>query len=216
MNFTRQHPSPRYMQLMGMYQTMHMHGESPTKSAAATFPGHSLPAHAGRIKVLVDHFGAKSLLDYGAGKGTQYQPMQIDIDDGQHFNSIPQFWGTGIRCYDPGYAPFSTYPDHAYDAVISTDVLEHCPEEDVAWIINDMFALARQFVYANIACYPAKKHLPNGENAHITIKSPEWWEKFFVDASQRHGDRPYMVLVEQKEGTEKFASMFASPVLLAA
>ena len=26
-----------------------------------------------------------------------------------------------------------------------------------------------------MACYPAVATLPNGENAHITVQTPEWW-----------------------------------------
>jgi hypothetical protein len=26
-----------------------------------------------------------------------------------------------------------------------------------------------------IACYPAKKHLPDGRNAHLIVQPPEWW-----------------------------------------
>ena len=28
----------------------------------------------------------------------------------------------------------------------------------------------------NIACYPAAAMLPNGENAHITVRDPLWWK----------------------------------------
>ena len=35
---------------------------------------------------------------------------------------------------------------------------------------------AGRFVFATIALYPAGKTLPNGENAHCTIRPPEWWK----------------------------------------
>jgi hypothetical protein len=28
----------------------------------------------------------------------------------------------------------------------------------------------------NIACYPANALLPNGENAHITVRDKNWWK----------------------------------------
>jgi hypothetical protein len=34
---------------------------------------------------------------------------------------------------------------------------------------------AKLFVFATVAMYPAGKTLPNGENAHCTIKPPDWW-----------------------------------------
>jgi hypothetical protein len=63
--------------------------------------------------------------------------------------------------------------------VISTDVLEHCPEDDLPWIVAEMFAFAERFLYATVACFPAKKRLPSGENAHCTIRPPAWWEDLF-------------------------------------
>ena len=31
-------------------------------------------------------------------------------------------------------------------------------------------------VILNIACYPANALLPNGENAHITVRDSFWWK----------------------------------------
>ena len=31
-------------------------------------------------------------------------------------------------------------------------------------------------MFANVACYPARKRLPTGENAHCTIRPPGWSE----------------------------------------
>jgi hypothetical protein len=68
--------------------------------------------------------------------------------------------------------------------VICTDVLEHCPEEDIPWILDELFAYARKFVYANVACFPARKRLPSGGNAHCTIKPVKWWEAEIVRAAR--------------------------------
>lgn len=186
MTFSRTNPSPRYTSLVSMYREMHFEGEKflgipPEK----TFPGQSLPPHAYRIKILIDKYGASTLLDYGCGKGMQYQPMKIDLKEGKTFHSIPEFWGTSITLYDPAYTPHSTLPQGAFDAVISTDVLEHCPEDDVDWIVDEIFTYARKFVYANVACYPASKRLPNGENAHTTIKPLEFWQSAFQNTAKK-------------------------------
>ncbi|MDZ7826030.1 MAG: hypothetical protein U5R48_08495 [Gammaproteobacteria bacterium] len=60
--------------------------------------------------------------------------------------------------------------------MISTDVLEHIPEEDIGWVLDDLFGHAGKFVYVVAACYPAKKIMPDGTNAHCTLQSPTWWE----------------------------------------
>lgn len=177
--YTRAAPSPRYRRLVEQYQLMHLHGETHLGiPAEQTFPGESLPKEAIRIKRLIKQSGAKTILDYGAGKGRQYLPLRmVDPEEGIDYPDIKSFWGVDeIRCYDPGYAPFTQLPSGKYHGVICTDVLEHCPEEDIAWIVDELFRFAEKFVYANVACFPARKRLPSGGNAHCTIKPVKWWE----------------------------------------
>ena len=178
--FSRAAPSPRYRRLIEQYQFMHLHGETHLGiPPERTFPGQSLPKEAPHIKRLIRQTGARTLLDYGCGKGQQYWPMRVtDVDEGIDYPDIKSYWGvTDVRCYDPAYSPFTQLPTDTFDGVICTDVLEHCPEEDIPWIVAELFAYARKFVYANIACFPAKKRLPSGGNAHCTIKPAKWWEE---------------------------------------
>jgi hypothetical protein len=178
--FSRAAPSPRYRRLVEQYQLMHLHGETHLGiPPEETFPGHSLPKEAQSIKRLIKLTGARTILDYGAGKGRQYWPLRIkDDEEGIEYADIRSFWGVSdIRCYDPAYAPFTELPSGRFDGVICTDVLEHCPEEDIPWILDELFAFADKFVYANIACFPARKRLPSGGNAHCTIKPVRWWEE---------------------------------------
>jgi len=187
MNYSRSNPSQRYRDLMAQYRVMHGEGERflgiPPEQ---TFSGISLLPHLQDIKRLILQTGAGSILDYGSGKGTQYLPQNIR-QDGRQWDSVQDYWDVDyVHCYDPCYKPFSDLPAGKHDGVISTDVLEHCPEDDVPWILEEMFSYARKFVFATIACYPARKRLPSGENAHCTIKPLEWWGELFGTVSARH------------------------------
>jgi hypothetical protein len=178
--YTRVAPSPRYRRLVEQYQLMHLHGETHLGiPPEQTFPGRSLPKEAPRIKRLIKLTGARTILDYGAGKGQQYLPLRITDDEERiDYPDIRSFWGVDdIRCYDPAYQPFTQLPTGKFDGVVCTDVLEHCPEEDIPWILDELFAFAEKFVYANVACFPAQKRLPSGGNAHCTIKPVRWWEE---------------------------------------
>jgi hypothetical protein len=185
MQFSRSNPSPRYRALQVMYAQLHERGDPHLGLAAEhTFSGMSLMSQLGRVKALVERTGATTLLDYGSGKATQYGPQTIQAPDGTVYECVADYWDVAVvHCYDPCYPPYSTLPQGRFDAVVSTDVLEHCPEEDVPWIIGEIFDYAQLFVYANVACYPAKKQLPNGENAHCTIKPLAWWEEIFHSAA---------------------------------
>jgi hypothetical protein len=178
--YSRAAPSPRYRRLVEQYQLLHEHGETHLGiPPEQTFAGQSLPAQAPRIKRLIRRTESQSILDYGSGKGDQYGLRRIvDAEDRTDHPDIRSYWGVKeIRCYDPGYSPFCELPTGTFDGVICTDVLEHCPEDDIAWILDELFAFARKFVYANIACFPARKRLPSGGNAHCTIKPAKWWEQ---------------------------------------
>jgi hypothetical protein len=179
MAYSRATPSPRYIALLEQYRILHVEGD-PTGGVAAgkMFPGQSLFMHARSIKRLIQETGAQNILDYGSGKGLQYSARPYKAPDGSDHESIQEYWDVDfIQCYDPCYEPFSVLPAQRFDGVISTDVLEHCPEDDIPWILEEMFGLAKRFLFANVACYAAQKHLPNGENAHATIKPPTWWKE---------------------------------------
>ena len=185
MTYTRSNPSPRYIELQRLYRTMHEQGEaflgiSPEK----TFPGKSLLPQVGRIKRLIDLTKARTILDYGSGKGLQYEPRSVKDEAGGEWPGIVDYWDIDeVVCYDPCYAPYGKLPTGEFDGVISTDVLEHCPEEDIPWIVEEIFGYAARFVFANVACYPARKRLPTGENAHCTIKPLAWWHALFETAA---------------------------------
>ena len=202
MPYSRANPSPRYTELMGLYRTMHRtgdvaHGIPPEN----TFAGISLPRQAHRIRALIARSGARTLLDYGCGKGTQYRPAPIAQQGVVRWNSIQEYWGVeAIRCYDPGYEPFSELPQGHFCGVICTDVLEHCPEDDLGWIIEGLFGYAQKFVFANVACFPAKKTLPNGENAHCTIRPGSFWKALFEASSARHPGVLWEVWIEENRG----------------
>ena len=196
--YTRTSPSPRYQALLEQYRLMHTEGERfhhiPPEQ---TFAGQSLPRHTATIKALVDRHRARTLLDYGSGKGLQYEACRIKAADGTEFASIPAYWGVqAVTCYDPGYGPYSRLPQGRWDGVISTDVLEHYPEDDLPWIAGEIFSLAEKFVFANVACYPAKKRLANGENAHCTVRPRAWWEQLLKRVSSRFPDVRYYFLLD--------------------
>jgi hypothetical protein len=186
MNYSRQNPSQRYQQLLAMYRQMHLLGDT-RASARETFDGRSLAPQAPRIKRLIERSSARRILDYGSGKGVQYDPAPFAVKDEGQWDGVLDYWEVDeVVCFDPAYPPYSRLPEGRFDGVIATDVLEHCPEEDVDWIVAEMFAYATRFVYATIACYPATKRLPNGENAHCTIRAPEWWEARFRQQASAH------------------------------
>lgn len=179
--YTKDNPSQKYLENLAMYKQMHLEGEkSMNLLPENTFDGKSLFPQLDKIKQLCLLTHSKTLLDYGSGKGLLWrEDTKLEFPDGKVLTSQEFLNIDVVTCYDPAYAPFSIYPDMHYDGVICTDVLEHISEADIDWFIGELFNLSEKFVFANIACYPAMKTLPNGENAHCTIKEAQWWVDIF-------------------------------------
>ncbi len=184
--FTAEQPSAGYLHLLELYKVMHEEGSPDTgRPPEKVFSGKSLRDHIAPIADMIRHADGKTVLDYGAGKGLFYKPYP-DEPDGSRIRALPDWGQTRVTCYDPGYEPFSAPPEGKFDGVISTDVLEHIPEEDIPWVLDGIFGHAGSFVYVVAACYPAKKILPDGQNAHCTIQPPEWWREQLERAAARN------------------------------
>jgi hypothetical protein len=185
-----------------MYRQMHRKGIPEQQiSADELYDGKSLLPHLPTIKKLVAMTGATSLLDYGAGKGLLYRRNGITLPSGERISTVRGYLGVKrIACYDPGVEEHCELPARQFDGVISTDVLEHCPEDDIPWIIEELFSKARKFVFANIACYPAAKKLPSGENAHCTIRPAEWWGEVIKPIASRFPKMLYQFEISKSYG----------------
>lgn len=208
--YTRENPSPEYREMVEMYSTLHREGaeterrKDAKRSAAQTFSGKMLIENAPSIGDLIARTDCGSLLDYGSGKGEAYQQKDIELAEDEATPSLKEYWNLdNIRCYDPGYEPFSQLPSDRFDGVICIDVLEHITEPDLPWVLDEIFGYARKFVFANIACYPAKKQLPNGKNAHCTVRSPEWWSGLIHAVSMRHTGVSYQFRLSTRTGPRK-------------
>ena len=163
-------------------------------AAEATDPGVNLMPNLGRIHRLIQETRAATILDYGSGKGRQYEPQRIALPGAGEWDGILDFWDVDeVRCYDPCYEPYSRLTEEKFDGVVWTDVLEHCPEQDMRWIVNEIFSFATRFAYAAVACYPAKSRLPNGENAHCTVHPPQWWRALFEEIAADHPGVRWMI-----------------------
>lgn len=214
MAWDRARPSPRYRELLTLYCQLHDEGETRLGlPAEETFAGQSLTPHLAPIRALVRAQGARTLLDYGSGKGVLHRARPLKLPGGEEAESLAAWWGLERTvCYDPAYPPHAARPNETFDLVVCTDVLEHCPEEDLGWILGEIFGFARHAVYLCIACYPARKTLPNGENAHVTVRPPEWWQaRLEAAAARRPGVAWQAVFDVPVEGRVRSLSMAGEP-----
>lgn len=140
------------------------------------------------ISQLIKDFNATSLLDFGCGKGYQYTREKIHL---KHFNNILP------ALYDPAVKEYSKMPDNKFDGVICCDVMEHVPEEAVNEVLQQIYSKANKFVFIAASNIPAYAVLPNGENAHVTLKSCDWW----INKIKPFSDIPTKFVIR---GTDRF------------
>jgi hypothetical protein len=105
---------------------------------------------------------------------------------------MKEYWNiSDIGLYDPVVKSYKLLPHKTFDLIISTYMLEPCPEYDLGWIVSEIFSLSEIFVFCTVALYPAQKKLPDDRNAHITLKTAGWWVDLFKENSKEH-NRQYI------------------------
>ena len=194
-SYAEHNPSPRFHELIAAYRQLHEQG-SPEQgiAPASMFPGQSLGEHLVKLLEVREQHGVVTMLDYGCGKAMLYQPVNDLRLGNRKARCVQELLGVDVTLFDPGFRPYSEKPGGRFDLVVCTDVLEHCAEADLPWIIDELFGYARKYVFANVACYPARKVLPNGENAHCTVRDTPWWADLFRGIASNHPGVEYQVV----------------------
>ena len=163
--------SPKGQKLVALYETMAIDGYDRTDGtrvvdAFKDFESRRLRNH---LKIGITEYQVKSVLDYGSG-GSDWHANGFD-EIGQ---SAKDFYGLDV-CLR--YEPARGIDERKkVDCVLCFDVLEHIFIADLEAVVVDIFSHATKLVIINVACYPAAAVLPNGENAHVTVRPPHYWK----------------------------------------
>ena len=113
----------------------------------------------------------KSVLDFGCGKGGTMQWLQ---------GLFPELTVTG---WDTGTEKYRKRPrDVQFDGIYSIDCFEHIELTDIPDVIENLRRIShRKTQWCHIIdLTPAKKTLPDGRNAHVTLQSPQEWVELFA------------------------------------
>jgi len=162
--------SSKGQRLVDMYTQMAENGYSTNLGTEVTDAYNSFELRKIRdlIKDKFKQHDVKTVLDYGCG-GSDWSAPGF-----QNNQSALDFFGLEkVLRYEPAR---KIDERNLVDCVVSFDVLEHIFVSDVPNVLRDIFANAKKLVVLNVACYNANALLPNGENAHITVRNPYWWK----------------------------------------
>ena len=139
-------PSPAYAQ--GLAEATAHHARS------KTYSGKFLRPHKPFLLSLIAEHGITSALDYGCGKGAQYD--WIDPDDGQ---TLERAFGFEVTKFDPAFPPFAAEPEGVFDLVLCTHTLGSIPIADQDWVFDRLFGFATKVVYVAEKLGPGKKQV---------------------------------------------------------
>ena len=144
------------------------------------------------IRVLMDRYSARTVLDYGCGKGEQYStmncysfPFVTPVVRTEPMTFQTRINAESVYKYDPCVPEFDQEPvGQKFDAVICTQVLGSIPDADIPWIKHKFMNYATKFVFIGLHSNPGKTkkriYDPAYLNPHRTV---EWYQEQFSDWS---------------------------------
>lgn len=145
-----------------------------------TYSGMFLRPHAWYIAELIKRLRIKSILDYGCGKGRQYEWVSHDDATGVPKGmTIEQFWATPVYKFDPCYEPFAKPPagDGRFDLVICTHVLGSIPTDHLPTFKWEVYRHADKAVYIAEKLGPVGKKVFSNTDAFPRGWSRGDWER---------------------------------------
>lgn len=153
---------------------------------STTVYGTAAAQWAEMVASIIEQMEVSDLLDYGCGSRLT---LLKTLKSPRKFR---------YQAYDPGV------PEYAGEAqpsemVACIDVLEHI-EPSCLWdVLGDLRRVTKTVGFFTIHCGPAAKHLPDGRNAHLIQKPPEWWleriqSTFTLQTFQRTPEGCYVIV----------------------
>ena len=116
-----------------------------------SWAGYDVVKYQMKIKDLVVRYNAKTILDYGCGKGLQYkEPLPYAGED--NWQTFNEYLGVTVYKYDPCVPEHSTLPPVGtkFDGVICTQVLNSIPDDDMPWVRDLLEGYATKFCFVGL------------------------------------------------------------------
>lgn len=187
--FNSQKPSKKFLALEEYYQSLHS-GQVSSENKNKIYNGKATMVFAKIIKKIIEKNEIKTLLDYGSGKGDRY--FNKSNFGNEDYPPLENYWHIKPTLYDPG-VPHPKPINQKFDIVVSIDVLEHIPLEDLNWVISEIFNFSKKIIFLNVACYPAERTFPDGTNLHVSLFHPMWWYGFVTSIAANHKKKCFLI-----------------------
>lgn len=161
--FTATRPSAQYAKLVERLQAAGTgsHGKPATQPPTA-------------LRELATKSEAKTILEYGFGTKNN----GADFEDA----------GIAVTRFDRAVASPAEQPSGRFDGVVCGEGLDFVPDEDVPWVVGELFRFARRFVYAAVSDCALTKTLADGARLESRPRARAWWQEHFGAIAAHHPD----------------------------
>ncbi len=173
--FTSARPSAQYKKLLAQLQA----APTPTRRPGEQGDHVERPLPM-ELRDLAAKSEAKTVLEYVLGAE----------DDGCRTaeGTVSHDVQLAITRYDPAAPSLSERPSERFDGVVCTQGLDFLPDEDVSWVVDELFGYARRFVYATVSDRALTRELPDGTRLKSRPRDRLWWYEHFEAVAARHPD----------------------------
>ncbi len=167
--FQAQQPSTQYRTLCTHIRDASTQSAPPACSLQATRNDHSSDFQE-HIEKLIAATQSRTLLDYSFGIGPSLTCSHDPL----------------VSHYNLALAAPTPSACEAADGVVCTDTLDFLPDEDIPWMLEELFRHARHFVSVSISAEPYERRLPNGIHLQGRVRPLPWWRTHLDSLSPRY------------------------------
>jgi len=162
-------PSTQYLALCAHIRDASPQSAPPACSMQATRNGHKndFQKHIEKLRVTTQ---SRTLLDYSFGLSP----------------SLTRSHGPLVSHYNPAFAAPTPSACEVADGVVCTDTLDFLPDEDVPWMLEELFRYAHRFVSVSVNVVPYEHRLPNGTRLQGRVRPLPWWQTHLDATSRRY------------------------------
>lgn len=122
--------------------------------------------YAAMVANIINRLDVRHVLDYGCGSRLS---LPTELAKSKQVGHPFKY-----QAYDPCVPKYAAPPVPA-ELVVSLDVLEHIEEDSIDDVLDHLARLTEAVGFFSIDTGPAMKSLPDGRNAHVLQRPPEWW-----------------------------------------
>jgi mitochondrial fission protein ELM1 len=183
--FRAERPSAQYRALIDQLGTA-AGGETAQRSSHRPPP----QATPDALCELIAATEARTILDYGLGAGhdTSAGPAGLLGDQA----------GPAVTRASVVSWPLTERLAERFDGVVCTGMLAYLPDEDVPWVLDELFGYATRFVYVTMTQPPPGIMLPGGARLRPRLRDPSWWSERLAATSARHPSLHWRLLIRMR------------------